>query len=88
MDAGILLVREADDYRVLFGHHRLKANLTIRNELFVDVKWENGGAQVVRTVDGAQASEDSGKLPLKHSIHCNRQTKKMSALFNHCHTRA
>jgi hypothetical protein len=86
MDAGILLIREKDGYRVLCGHNRLKAILKVTNELFVDVKWENGRAKVFRTLDGVQVSKDSRNLPLKHSTCCNCHTKDAPGLVRYCHT--
>lgn len=71
MDAEILLVREKDGFRVLYGHNQLNAILKVTTELFVDVKWEKGRAKVFRTLDGVQVSKDSRNLPLKHCSHCN-----------------
>jgi hypothetical protein len=88
MDKEILLVREKDGFRVLFGHNRLKAILQVTNELFVDVKWENGRAKVFRTADGIQVSKDSRNLPLKHSTHCNCHAGKAPDQIRHCHTSA
>jgi hypothetical protein len=88
MDKGILLVREKDGFRVLFGHNRLKAILQVTNELFVDVKWEQGRAKVFRTVDGVQVSKDSRNLPLKHSSHCHCGNGKAPHVLKHCHTSA
>ena len=91
MDTGILLIREPDGYRVLFGHNRLKAVLQLTNELFVDVKWEYGRAKVFRTMDGLQVAKDSRHLPLKHSTHCSCGSSKLQRAphsFRHCHTSA
>ncbi len=65
MDSEILLVREADGYRILCGRQRLIAALRENGEAFADVESESGRAKVFRTANGFQVSKDSRHLPLK-----------------------
>lgn len=64
MDTEILLVKERNGYRVMYGHHRLNEVLKVTNEVFVDVKWEQGKAKVFRTANGLLVAKDSRHLPL------------------------
>lgn len=64
MDPNILLVKERNGYRVMYGHARLSEVLKVADEVFVDVQWEEGQAKVFRTADGLQVAKDSRHLPL------------------------
>lgn len=64
MDPNILLVKERNGYRVMYGHTRLSEVLQVADEVFVDVQWEQGKAKVFRTADGLKVAKDSRHLPL------------------------
>lgn len=64
MDNEILLVRDGEGYRVLFGHLRLSTVLTMSREVTVNVKGEQGGAKIVRTEVGLHVTKDDRQLPL------------------------
>lgn len=64
MDPNILLVKERNGYRVMYGHTRLSEVLKVTDEVFVDVQWEEGKAKIFRTADGLQVAKDSRHLPL------------------------
>jgi len=64
MDLNILLVKERNGYRVMYGHAHLSAALKAANEVFVDVQWEEGKARIFRTAEGLQVAKDSRRLPL------------------------
>lgn len=63
MSNDILIVRDGDVYRVLFGHLRLSNMLNESHEAFVNVKGE-GLAKVVKTNKGLHIAKDSLQLPL------------------------
>jgi hypothetical protein len=64
MDNEILLVRDGEGYRVLFGHLRLTTVLTMSTEVTVNVKGEPGPAKIVRTEGGLHVAKDDRELPL------------------------
>lgn len=64
MDLDILLVKERNGYRVMYGHARLSEVLKATDEVFVDVQWEQGKAKVFRTAKGLLVAKDSRHLPL------------------------
>jgi hypothetical protein len=64
MDNEILLVRDGDGSRVLFGHLRLSSVLTTSSEVTVNVKGEQGRAKIVRTEEGLHVAKDNLQLPL------------------------
>lgn len=64
MDPNILLVKERHGYRVMYGHTRLSEVLKETNEVYVEVKWEQGQAKVFRTPNGILVAKDSRNLPL------------------------
>ena len=64
MEPNILLVKERHGYRVMYGHTHLSEVLKVKNEVFVEVKWEQGQAKVFRTPNGLQVAKDSCNLPL------------------------
>lgn len=64
MGPDILLVKERNGYRVMYGHSRLSEVLKVNNEVFVEVKWEQGKAKVFRTPNGWVVAKDSRHLPL------------------------
>lgn len=64
MDSDILLVKERNGYRVMYGHLRLHEVLKVTDEVFVNVKWEEGKAKVFRTANGLLVAKDSRHLPL------------------------
>jgi hypothetical protein len=64
MNSEILLVKERNGYRVMYGHNQLNEVLKVTNEVFVDVKWEQGKAKVFRTASGLLVAKDSRHLPL------------------------
>ena len=63
MSDDILIVRDGDVYRVLFGHLRLSNMLSDAHETFVNVRGE-GLAKVIKTNKGLQVARDSLQLPL------------------------
>ena len=63
MSDDILIVRDGDVYRVLFGHLRLSSMLSQSNEAFVNVKGE-GLAKVVKTAKGLHVAKAGFQLPL------------------------
>lgn len=64
MSTDILLIRDGEGFRVLFGHLRLTAVLSMYNEALVDIKDEEGGAKVVRTPAGLLVTKNNQQLPL------------------------
>lgn len=66
MSDDILIVRDGEVYRVLFGHLRLSSMLSESNETFVNVKGE-GQAKVIKTNKGLLVHKDSQQLPLLQS---------------------
>ena len=64
MDPDILLVKERNGYRVMYGHGRLSEVLKVNDEVFVEVKWEQGKAKVFRTPNGLLVAKDSRNMPL------------------------
>ncbi|NEX63546.1 hypothetical protein [Noviherbaspirillum galbum] len=64
MDGEIVLIKERNGYRIIYGHSQLKAILKKANEVFVDVKWEQGKAKIFRTGQGLLVAKDSRHLPL------------------------
>jgi hypothetical protein len=66
MSDDILIVRDGEVYRVLFGHLRLSSMLSETNETFVNVKGE-GQARVIKTTKGLRVDKDSLQLPLLQS---------------------
>jgi hypothetical protein len=64
MDNEILLVRDGEGYRVLFGHLRLTSVLTMSTEVTVNVKGEQGRAKIIRTEEGLHVAKDNLQLPL------------------------
>ena len=66
MSDDILIVRDGEVYRVLFGHLRLSSMLSESNETFVNVKGE-GQAKVIKTNKGLLVHKDSHQLPLLQS---------------------
>jgi hypothetical protein len=67
MDNEILLVRDGEGYRVVFGHLRLSTVLTMTREVTVSVKGEPGQAKIVRTEVGLHVAKDDRQLPLLKS---------------------
>lgn len=67
MSSDILLIRDGDGFRVLYGHLRLTTLLSESDEVFVDVKDEPGRAKVIRTPHGLRVAKDSRHLPLLKS---------------------
>ena len=63
MSDDILIVRDGEVYRVVFGHLRLSTVLSASQEAFVTVKGE-GLAKVVKTSKGLQVTKDNFQLPL------------------------
>jgi hypothetical protein len=63
MSPDIVIVREADHYRLLHGHLRLATVLDLSNEISVDVQGE-GQISVVKTRSGYLAGSDGQRLPL------------------------
>lgn len=63
MSPDIVLVREGDGYRILHGHLHLANQLSLRNEVLVDVK-DEGTVRIVRTRSGYFAGKDGQRLPL------------------------
>jgi len=63
MSDDILIVRDGDVYRVLFGHLRLSSMLSESHETFVNVKGE-GLARIVKTNKGLHVANDNFQLPL------------------------
>jgi hypothetical protein len=63
MSPDIVLVREGDGYRILHGHLHLASQLSLRNEISVDVQNE-GTVRIVRTRNGYFAAKDGQRLPL------------------------
>ena len=66
MSDDILIVRDGEVYRVLFGHLRLSSMLSKSDETFVNIKGE-GPARVIKTSKGLQIDKDSLQLPLLQS---------------------
>jgi hypothetical protein len=64
MNGEIVLVKERNGYRIIYGHHQLASVLKKANEVFVDVKWEEGKAKIFRTAQGLVVAKDSRHLPL------------------------
>lgn len=64
MDDEILLVRDGEGYRVVFGYLRLSTVLTMAREVSVNVKGESGLAKIVRTEVGLHVTKDNRQLPL------------------------
>lgn len=63
MTADILIVRDGEVCRVLFGHLRLTSILSESNEAFVDVKGL-GEAKITKSSSGMFVHMDSQQLPL------------------------
>jgi hypothetical protein len=63
MSSDVLIIREGNGYRVLFGYLRLAAVLSMANEVLVDVKGE-GKAKIIKTPMGLLVNKDSLQLPL------------------------
>jgi hypothetical protein len=63
MSDDILIVRDGDVYRVLFGHLRLSTMLSESNETFVNVKGE-GQAKIIKTTKGLLVHRENWQLPL------------------------
>jgi hypothetical protein len=63
MHADILIVRDGEGYRVLFGHLRLATVLSMSREVCVDIKGE-GKASIIKTSSGLIVDKDSQQLPL------------------------
>jgi hypothetical protein len=64
MENEILLVRDGEGYRVLYGHLRLTTVLTTTREVTVHVKGEQGRAKIVRTESGLHVVQENRQLPL------------------------
>jgi hypothetical protein len=64
MDSEIVLVRNSDGYRVLFGHLRLTTILMMSSEAMVNVKGEHETVKVVRTAKGLYVMKNNEQLPL------------------------
>jgi hypothetical protein len=63
MSPEILLVRNADGYRVLHGHLHLASVLNMSNEAIVEASGE-GKVRVVKTSRGVLIGEENQRLPL------------------------
>jgi hypothetical protein len=63
MSPDIVIVRDGEGYRVLHGHLRLATVLSLRNEVFVDVK-DEGKVRIVKTRNGYFVGKDGQRLPL------------------------
>ena len=63
MNTDILIIRDGEGYRVLFGHLRLTTVLSMSGEAFVDIKGE-GKAKIIKTSKGWQVNKGSQQLPL------------------------
>jgi hypothetical protein len=64
MDTKIVLVRDGEGYRILFGHLRLTSVLSRSREVTVDVRGERGWAKIVRTEEGLHVAKGNLQLPL------------------------
>ncbi len=63
MNPDILIIRDGNGYRVLHGHLRLASELSLRQEIVVDVPGE-GRIRVMRTRQGDFAAAGSQRLPI------------------------
>lgn len=64
MDSEIVLIRNSDGYRVLFGHLRLSTILMMSSEAQVNVKGERESVKVVRTAKGLYVLRNNERVPL------------------------
>lgn len=64
MNPDILIIRDGDAYRLLHGHLHLASELTMSNEVFVDIKNE-GKVRIVKTESGLRVEQDQRRLPLE-----------------------
>jgi hypothetical protein len=62
MSDEILIVRDGDGYRVLFGHLHLASQLSLSNEVDVAIKGE-GIVKVVKTREGLFVNRDRCSYP-------------------------
>ncbi len=63
MSPDILIVRDADGYRVLHGHLRLASQLGMHKQIVIDVQGE-GQVCVIKTRGGFLISKDGQRTPL------------------------
>lgn len=63
MSPEIVIIRDGEAYRVLHGHLRLATVLSLRSEVYVDVK-DEGKIRIVKTRNGYFAGKDGQRLPL------------------------
>ena len=63
MDSGIILIREEENYRVLYGRLRLAGDLSNADEICIDVKGE-GKVKVLKTRDGLFVKRNNRRLPV------------------------
>ena len=62
-DAGIVIARHGNHYRLLHGQLRLVATLHAASEIAVDVK-DEGEVRIVKACDGLQVVRGAQRLPL------------------------
>lgn len=62
-EAGILIARDGDRYRLLHGQLRLAATLSRNNDICVEVRGE-GTVRILKTGESLVVEHGSGRLPL------------------------
>lgn len=63
MNSEIILIREEENYRVLYGRLRLAGDLCNADEICIDVKGE-GKVKVLKTRDGLFVKRNNRRLPV------------------------